>query len=241
MQEHTLDDQTLAAFVDGELDAPTSQAVIQAMERDADVRHRVYRLRRTKDLMKLGFGQAHLRSTPERAARRAAHTLQWLAAAIGAVAILAATGMGSYQLGRHAGLEYAQFAASSVRQTPHRVILHISEFDPARFARTLDYAVEFVRAHRALGGEVAVIANAGGIDLLRAGVSPYESRISDIIDEHDAIHFIACAAAINELRRKGVSPTFIDEVDTRKPALDQIIEHVQAGWKYLKVKELPTT
>lgn len=56
-----LDDQALGSFVDGLLDAAHSEKIIRAMEDDPEIRERVYQLRRAKDLMKLGFGNA---STP---------------------------------------------------------------------------------------------------------------------------------------------------------------------------------
>lgn len=52
------DDQILGAFIDGELDAGNRAAIICAMDSDAGLRDRVYRLRRARDLMQLGFGEA---------------------------------------------------------------------------------------------------------------------------------------------------------------------------------------
>lgn len=50
-----IDDQMLGAFVDGELDTAGRGQVLDAMENDQIIRERVYKLRRAKDLMKLGF------------------------------------------------------------------------------------------------------------------------------------------------------------------------------------------
>jgi anti-sigma factor RsiW len=56
-----LDDQALGSFVDGLLDAAHTGKIIKAMEDDLEIRERVYQLRRTKDLMKLGFADASTR------------------------------------------------------------------------------------------------------------------------------------------------------------------------------------
>ncbi len=50
------EDQLLGTFIDGELDAVNREAIINAMETDPLLRERVYRLRRARDLMQLGFG-----------------------------------------------------------------------------------------------------------------------------------------------------------------------------------------
>ena len=53
-----IDGQMLGAFVDGLLDAEHTALVINKMEDDPETRDQVYQLRRAKDLMKLGFGNA---------------------------------------------------------------------------------------------------------------------------------------------------------------------------------------
>jgi anti-sigma factor RsiW len=52
------DDQVLGSFVDGLLDAASSEKIIKAMEDDPAIRESIYQLRRAKDLMRLGFGDA---------------------------------------------------------------------------------------------------------------------------------------------------------------------------------------
>lgn len=53
-----IDSLILGSFVDGELDSEHYATVIKAMHKNAEIRERVYELRRAKDLMKLGFGTA---------------------------------------------------------------------------------------------------------------------------------------------------------------------------------------
>jgi hypothetical protein len=58
---YNFDARALGNFVDGQLDAAHNEKIIKAMEDDLEIRERVYQLRRTKDLMKLGFGDASTR------------------------------------------------------------------------------------------------------------------------------------------------------------------------------------
>ena len=56
IEPNKIDEVMLAAFVDDQLDATNREAIITAMDTDADLRDRVYELRKVKDLMKLSFG-----------------------------------------------------------------------------------------------------------------------------------------------------------------------------------------
>ena len=207
------------------------------MEQDAGVREHVYQLRRAKDLMKLGFGtaQAPTRTLPVLKSRR------WYPGSFGVTAtvMFLLISLGSGFLGYFGGKQLAGQAVPTVaHQRMDRVLLHISEADPEQFSAALDYTRKFLKEHKDSGGWIAVIANAGGLDLLREGGSPFEQQIIALIREHDNVHFIACANSIRQLRRKGVEPVIIENVDSSMPAMDQIIRHVQEGWTYIKVKSL---
>ena len=234
-----IDEQTLGTFVDGQLDEANRGLVLEAMENDPAVRERVYRLRRAKDLMKLGFGDAR---APTQTLPRL-KTGRWRLGSLGlAASILILVGgfVGGY-LGYSGGRQLdhiVQAGAPVVRPQADRVLLHISESDPEQFAAVIDYTRKFLEKHKRSGGRVAVVANAGGLDLMRAGVSPFEEQIVAMMREYDNVHFIACAASIRALRQKGVKPVIIEKVDSTLPAMDQIISHVQQGWTYVKVKSL---
>lgn len=194
-------------------------------------------LRHAQDLMKLGFGHEQ----PPDVVRHKTHSffmgenLMRFVASIAVLAITLCAGIIGYHAGKHTATN--EINATATEQT-HRVILHISESDPLLFSKSLEYAKSYIREYESRGGQVAVIANAGGIDLMRSDTSPVKDQILDIMKNYDNIHFIACASAIQALHKKGINPVFFDFVDTRKPAMDQIIEHVQAGWTYLKVRDL---
>lgn len=240
MQEFDhIDDQLLGSFVDGELDAAGSQTVIQAMHRDPVIREQVYKLRRAKDLMMLGFGHEQLPNAEDTVPQdmRNMHSSRLIASIVALVISIASAFVG-YEIGSRSTATNERIAASVAATQQHRVILHIDESNPLYFSRALAYATDYIRTHEAQGGEVAVIANASGIDLMRPDATPFKQQMLEIMRDYHNIHFIACAAAIRDLRKKGINPVFFDNVDTRKPAMDQIIEHVQDGWTYIKVRNL---
>lgn len=232
-----IDEQTLGAFVDGQLDEVNSGLILDAMENNPAVRERVYRLRRAKDLMRLGFGDAR---APTQTLPRL-KTGYWRPGALGVAAsilILVGGFAGGYFSGRQPDQGYLQAGAPVAHPQTERVLLHISESDPTQFAAVFDYIRKFLEKHKESGGQVAVVANAGGLDLVRAGVSPFENQIVAMMRDHGNVHFIACASSILELRKRGVDPLIIKKIDATLPAIDQIVSHVQQGWTYVKVKSL---
>jgi anti-sigma factor RsiW len=60
---YNFDARALGNFVDGQLDAAHNEKIIKAMEDDPEIRERVYQFRRTKDLMKLGYGDVRAPSS----------------------------------------------------------------------------------------------------------------------------------------------------------------------------------
>jgi uncharacterized protein len=235
-----IDDTLLQAFVDGELDAVGCESVVRAMDRSPQVRDYVYRLRRSKDLMKLGFKDAHapvLELPNPMATPRKNYSFAIVASIVFLVMSMTFVMIGYYYRGQvemSAGL-----AGAAVDQhKTERVILHISKSDPKQFSAALSYVETFLEEHKNRRGEIAVIANAAGIDLMRSGVSPVETRVKAMIQGYDNVYFIACANAISGLRQEGIEPNIIANIDTRKPAMDQIIERVQDGWIYVKVSSL---
>ena len=128
--------------------------------------------------------------------------------------------------------------ASAVRQHPDRVVLHINEANPAQFAAALAYSEKFLQQHPT-DGRIELIANAGGLNMMRTGLSPYEEEISALLDMHRNIRFIACANGIANLRKQGVEPQIIANIATDKKALDHIVGRLQDGWSYLRMDRLP--
>jgi intracellular sulfur oxidation DsrE/DsrF family protein len=119
------------------------------------------------------------------------------------------------------------------------VILHISESDPRQFSAALRFVEYFLDQNPRPGSQIEVVANAGGLDLMRDGISPFKTEIVAIMRQHDNVHFIVCSTGIHNLRRRGIEAKFIGDVDTDETAVDPIVNRLQAGWTYIKVNDLP--
>lgn len=239
-----LDDQMLGAFVDGQLDPAGCEAVVKAVETDPDVRERVYQLRRAKDLMKLGFAGAQ--APTRRTTRPTFNTgsLKRYSVAIAASVAVAAVGFTTGMLGYYTsqqliGGQSPATIANAIVPYEDRVVVHVSESDPKQFAAALNYIEDFLEQHQTENSRIEVIANAGGLDLLREGVSPFEHQVVSMMRDHSNVHFIACANAIRSLRNQGIEPHIIPDIPADKASIDYIIERIQDGWTYVKVDTLP--
>jgi len=235
-EPYKIDEVMLDAFVDDQLDAANREIIIKAMDSDENLRNRVYDLRKTKDLIKLSFGDVMPpKANPETFVnpfRR--QCMVRMAASIAAMAIAVSAGFAGYNYGTSQNIAPEQSLAELTQQPGTRIIVHIDESDPVQFETTLAYTEKFLKKHKDSGkAQIEVVANAGGIDLLREDF-PLSEKVESMMEEYDNLTFIACTNAINKLRAQGFHPSMIKTVETEKAALTHIIDRLQHGWTYVK-------
>jgi len=126
---------------------------------------------------------------------------------------------------------------SNVQSAAGKYILHIDSKDHLKFKTALDRAEALVAMYQAESHpyEIEVIANAGGLDMLREGETPYGDRIRQLSQRYPNIRFIACSNAIERLQEKGVKPNLIASVHQGETALDQVVKRMNQGWTYMKI------
>jgi intracellular sulfur oxidation DsrE/DsrF family protein len=125
----------------------------------------------------------------------------------------------------------------AVRQaSADRVLVHIASSDAGHVGPALDGIEGLLRDARAAGRPVAVevIANIGGIDLLRVGASPYPARVAALQAAYPELSFIACGQTLERLRERGATVQLLPGVRRASSALDQVVRRLQEGWVYVK-------
>ena len=236
-----IDDLVVNAFVDGQLDPVNCENVIAAMESDPETRERVYQMRRAKDLIKVGFESAQT-PVPAASVRKRGPFVRRCSFGLAASLLVAALGFGSGVLGYHVAKQVSHPSAVSLASldapSSDHVILHISESDPKLFSAALHYVENFLGRNRSPGSQIEVIANSGGLDLMRTDKSPFKAQVVAMMKHHKNVHFIACANAIRNLRKRGIAPNIIGDIDTDQTAIDHIINRLQAGWTYIKIDDI---
>lgn len=235
--EEKFSDNSLHAFVDGQLHGAERERLLAAMDADAPLRERVCALRHTKEWVNLAFENAR---APERGDRyRPARTWsrQGLCGLAASLLLLAAGFLLGWfvQDAQRSHEPLSSVVLRDIEAGNYKVVLHIDRSDSARFEEVLDGAEYLLKAYRDNGVEVDVLANAGGIDMLRVDVSPYAQRIAHLMREYDNLHFIACANTLQRLQEKGVKPILISPSRTDTTAVEHIIKRLQLGWAYIRV------
>ncbi|WP_297528047.1 hypothetical protein [Thiohalobacter sp.] len=224
-------DDELHAFVDGQLDTHGRERLLAAMEADPRLREQVCELRRTKEWMHLAFGEAH---PPRHGGERPRRRVRLGGVAAGLV-FLAVSFFAGWHLRPVPEAGVNSVVLQDVVASRYRVVLHIAEADPGKFETVLDDAEKLLRQYREQGIKVEVLANAGGLDMLRVDVSPYAARVARMMNEYDNLTFIACSNAVKRVQERGQKALLINGTHTDSTAVEHVIQRLREGWSYIKV------
>lgn len=237
-------DETLNAFVDGELDVVECEALIVRMREDQDLAQRVCNLRSLQSMVRLAYidppaaDGSESRNMPR---RQLAQRL-----ALGCLILVAGLSAGWVLRGSESNLLAALPTAVSdgfqkvslMREAdPNRVILHLDNDAPAKMLAVLDEAESLLNEAEKEGRamQLEIIANSHGLDLLRAGVSPYAERIANLKRLHANLQWVACGQSVSRFRKEGQQVVLLPAARVAPTAIGEIITRLQQGWTYVRV------
>lgn len=240
----TVSDEVLNAFVDGELDLAESEALLARIREDRDLAQRLCSLRSLQSMVRLAYLEP-----PVAGGRRsgAGARQRWVQrAAVGGLILLVGVAGGWSLRGFDsqpvtalpaAASGSAQVVSLSQVADPDRVMLHIDSAAPEKMKAVLDHAERLLdqaeRQGRTL--QLEVIANSLGIDLLRAGHSPYAERMARMKQRHANLQWVACGQSIARLRSNGELIELLPDTRTATTAISEIVSRLQQGWTYVRV------
>lgn len=248
MKDHTnqsmhepVSDEYLNAFLDGELAADERERALQRLEQDGDFKSKLCELRSLKERVQGAY--ADLPSVP---VRRGANVFSAVWRQALAAGVLLAMGLAGGWLAhdgamkapvydRLAGLPdgYRPVALAGEVDTD-KIVLHLDSNDPARLAAVLDLADKLL-AQRGDRGQVKIVVNSYGLNLLRQETSPYRDRIRSMAASHHNLAFVACGQTIARLSREGVVVDLLPQAQVANSAIGEILDSMQRGWVYVKV------
>jgi len=238
----TVSDETLHAFVDGELDVAESEKLIARMRENEALAQRVCNLRSLKSMVQLAYAvPPHAGSTQAGEGRWASRRM--LQRCVYACLILV-VGLGAGWSLR--GLEGAGPLASwnranvvtlATQADPGKVLLHIDNSSPDKMLDVLDQAERYLNQAEAHGRamQLEILANSRGLDLLRAGYSPHAERIAQMRQRHANLHFIACGQSVARFTAEGERVVLLPAAQTAPTAIGEIVTRLQQGWTYVRI------
>ncbi|MDP2057179.1 MAG: hypothetical protein Q8K35_05405, partial [Thiobacillus sp.] len=108
---------------------------------------------------------------------------------------------------------------------------------PERMQAALDQAEQLLdeaeRQGRAM--QLEIVANSHGINLLRAGVSPYAARMARMTQRHANLHWVACSQTIARFTGEGQQVELLPTARVAPTAIGEIVTRLQQGWTYVRV------
>jgi intracellular sulfur oxidation DsrE/DsrF family protein len=114
-------------------------------------------------------------------------------------------------------------------------VLHIDVDERAAAEKLLDRVETILTAYAGEEIQVEVVANAAGLNLLRADRSAVAQRVSAMMDKYDNLMFLACANTIKRLAEKGEYVQLIGRSRAGETAIDHVVNRLRAGWTYVKI------
>lgn len=236
-------DETLHAFVDGELAVAESEALVARMRQDDELAKRVCALRSLRSMVQLAYAEPPVANARPRAVPQRQFMQR---CALGCLILLA--GLGGWVL---RGLEseavlaalpdrgpsYYQRASLLNEADPNRVMLHLDSAAPERMRAVLDQAENLLdeaeRQGRAM--QLEVIANSQGLRLLSVGGSPYAERMARMKQRYVNLQWVACGQSIARFTAEGQKVELLPAIQIAPSAIGEIVTRLQQGWTYIRV------
>ena len=236
-EDDEFSDEQLQAFVDDEIGTHERAEIMQAVDRNDALACRVCELLHLKDTVRLAYRDPPQPEKQEilwHTARKARLSLKVVAAAV-----LFATGsLAGWVLQSYTDSPHGRVNQLAQAEYAHkRAILHISTADTERLDKALDDAESMLAGNDGKPGlvQLEVVANAEGLELLRADTSRFIERIRVLAEDHDNVDFFACSRTIEKLRLKGIPVKLVPEAAIIPEALKKVVDRIQDGWIYIRV------
>jgi len=225
-----ISDEQLSAFTDGELEAEEESRIFALSEESPELDARLCQQRKLKELVQHAYRDV---PKPRRGDAPGGPRSSLISLAAAAMLLLAVGVAGGWFAARslEEGTAPAMSAIATNRDT---WLLHVSSSDPVRMEMALNRAQELMAggggtSHR----QVEIVANEGGLNLLRSDTTPFADRIRQLAEQD--VLFFACSRAIERLQDQGVEVHLLPEANTQYSALDRVVHRMQQGWTYEKI------
>ena len=227
-KDDIISDEQLSAFTDGELEPEEENRIFTLSEECSELDARLCQQRKLKEMVQHAYREV---PEPRRRDRRVGPRggLFNVAAVLALAVGLAGGWMASRSL--DGGTEATTAAVPASQDT---WLLHVASSDPARMQLALNRAEELMNGPGATShSRVEIVANEGGLDLLRSDRTPFADRIRELAEQD--VLFFACSRAIERLQEQGVEVRLVPEANTHYSALDRVVHRMQQGWTYEKI------
>ena len=247
INNQSISDELLNSFVDNELELDEKSEILNAIGRDETLKERVCELRSLKEMIQHAYQQPpvhsvspikklrtwrppYIQNMPSLTVCMTLLLLGW-----GSGWLMSAGLMSTYNPKMMSLFQAAQ--RNDIAEEPGNIIVHVSNSNPVRLKTALDETenllASYKRANRQL--KVEIIANSGGMDLLRSDVSLFAKRIGLMQAKYPNLDILACSQTISKLQKQGVIVHLLPHTWVATSAVEQINKRLLQGWDYIRV------
>jgi intracellular sulfur oxidation DsrE/DsrF family protein len=229
-KDNLVSDEQLGAFTDGELEPEDENQIFTLSEQCPELDARLCQQRKLKEMVQHAYRDI---PRPRRGNPRGAGPRSLASLAVAAMLLLVVGAAGGWFASRSidGGVASVAPVVATDRDT---WLLHVSSSDPVHMQRALDRAEELMtEAGASANRQVEIVANEGGLNLLRSDTTPFAERIRALAAQD--VLFFACSRAIERLKEQGVEVRLVPEANTHYTALDRVVHRMQQGWTYEKI------
>lgn len=237
MDDAHMPHRQLNALLDGELTPAEAERLTRTLDHNPVLRQRLDDLRRVRHLTRQALESDSV--AEHRPRRRFSARTGAVAGALLALGFIAGWYTGENRSVLPQPLQRASGGDTAAQSTTEemRIVLHLASAHPAKMKLALDKAEGMLDSYARAGRQLRLelIANGGGIDLLRADISPERQRINELQQRYVNVTFLACRKTLEQLKRQtGTTAPLLPQVIIVPSALDQIVDRLQSGWNYVQ-------
>lgn len=243
MNIKNISEDKLNLFVDKQLDTDEMNEIHEALLDDKDLRERVCQLKAVREL--IGYAYSEVPGSQDDIRQQRASSSIFAKAIAASVTLVVGVLLGwtTYEYSPNAIQAISaentfQYVANhvNVEHGKRKIVLHIDSSDVQVVNAALNEADQLLATYRKSNTpmELDIITNKKGINILRPGMSPYITRIQELLD-NDEVAIYACNRSIAKaLKKEGAEIVLMPGVARDKSARELIPERLKKGWVYIK-------
>ena len=234
----------LNLFIDEQLDTDEMNEIQEALLDNKDLREQVCQLKAVRELVGYAYSEVPPSRSEIHQQKKSGSLFAKAIAASITLVVGVLLGWSTYEYSPNAIQAISaentfQYVANHVKveHGKRKIILHIDSSDLQVVNAALNEADQLLATYRKanIPMELDVITNKAGINILRPGMSPYITRIKQLIDDNDEVAIYACNRSIAKaLKKEGVEIVLMPGVTKDKSARELIPQRLEKGWVYIK-------
>ncbi len=240
--------ESLNAYLDGELDSESVARLERRLALDTRLKRHLHELEQVRAITRAAWAdepEVGLRAVPKPSRRR------WLGYGLVASLLIGVSfGIGRWlqpstpvddllaSLPPQAQVIHPATHAAGSPTGERRAVFHVTSANPRSVRSTLNHIERLLQNHDAAGKplRVEIVANAEGLNALRAETSPARDQIARLHRDYPQVAFLACGTTIARLKHeKGVNVKLLPQASVTSSALDQILLRLREGWIYIRL------